>query len=174
MVCFTLPSGHKGRPAVIFGASSVLIPSRQAHTSLSDTLWYLKHAKEDSLVLVSMPMNPTLSPQLWKRKYMSVLPINSDSDVDRGPLRSFAAALLPTASCEGTDAWMTVRVKLLPCFGSSKWSKTEMLSEAALLWGPLWQNFNFVECNASSQVVLRKDGKPICQEMLIKLVAPGQ
>ena len=105
---------------------------------------------------------------------MTILPINDDSDIDRGPLRSFAAALLPTASCEGTDAGMMVHVKLLPCFGSSKRSKTEMLSEAALLWGPLWPNVNFVECNASGQVVLGSDGKPICQEMLINLIAPSQ
>ena len=68
MVCYTLLSGHKGRPAVVFSASFVLIPSRQARTSLSDALGYLKHTKEDSLVLVSTPMNPTLSPQPWKCK----------------------------------------------------------------------------------------------------------
>ena len=38
MVHHTLPTSHKGQPAVIYGASFVLIPAHQAHTSLSDAL----------------------------------------------------------------------------------------------------------------------------------------
>ena len=65
MVCFTLPASYKGQVAVVFGASFVLIPSHQVHTSLSDALSYLKSAKEDCVVLVSMPSKPTYTPQPW-------------------------------------------------------------------------------------------------------------
>ena len=54
MVCYTLLACYKVQVAVVFGASFVLIPSHQAHTSLSDALSYLKCAKEDCVVLVSV------------------------------------------------------------------------------------------------------------------------
>ena len=65
MVCYTLPARYKGQVAVVFRASFVLIPSHQAHTSLSDALSYLKCAKEDCVVLMSTPSKLTYSPQPW-------------------------------------------------------------------------------------------------------------
>ena len=82
MVRYTLPSGYRGQPAIIFGASFVLILTHQARTSLSDALQYLKCIEEDSVVLVSMPAKLTFSPQPWQGKYLTLLPINGDSNVD--------------------------------------------------------------------------------------------
>ena len=48
-----------------------------------------------------------------------------------------------------------------------------MLWETALLRGPLWPNVNYMERNTSGQVMLGQTGKPICQELMIKLVTPG-
>ena len=45
MVRYTLASGPKGKPAVIYGASFVYIPAHQALTSLTDALSYLKHSR---------------------------------------------------------------------------------------------------------------------------------
>ena len=42
-----------------------------------------------------------------------------------------------------------------------------------LLRGPLWPNVNYVECNASGQVLLGQNGKPICQELMINLITLG-
>ena len=120
MVCYTLPARYKGQVAVVFGASFVLILSHQACTSLSDTLSYLKSVKEDCVVLVSTPSKPMYSPQPRGGKPYTLLPISSNPDIDRGPLHSFMAATLPIASREGRGGEMPVRVKLLPCFGSSK------------------------------------------------------
>ena len=178
MVRYTLPysqaSSHKASNPVVYGASFVIIPSHQGCTSMADTLQYLKGITEDSVILVSMPMNPPFCPQQRKCKYLTLLPINSNPDVDRGPLHSFAAAFLPTASKEGPDAGTATRVRLPPCFGSSKQLKTEMLLEGVLLRGPLWPNANYVERNAKGQVMLGQTGKPICQELTIKLVASGK
>ena len=120
MVCYTLPARYKGQVAVVFGASFVLIPSHQGRTSLSDALSYLKSAKEDCVVLVSMPSKLTYSPQPLGGKPYTLLPISSDPDIDQGPLHSFAATTLPIASREGHGGEMPVCVKLPPCFGSSK------------------------------------------------------
>ena len=120
MVRYTLPSGYRGQPAIVFGVSFVLIPTHQAQTSLSDTLRYLKCIEEDSVILVSMPAKPTFSPQPQQGKYLTLLPISSNSNIDRGPLHSFAATTLPTASREGHGGDMPVCIKLLSCFGSSK------------------------------------------------------
>ena len=121
MVRYTLLARYKGQVAVVFGASFVLIPSHQACTRLSDTLSYLKSAKEDCVVLVSMPSKPTYSPQPWGGgKPYTLLPISSNPDVDRGPLHLFAAATLPIGSREGHGGEMPIRVKLPPCFGSLK------------------------------------------------------
>ena len=62
MVRYTLPARYKGQVSIVFGASFILILSHQAHTSLSDALLYLKCAKEDCVVLVSMPLKLTYSP----------------------------------------------------------------------------------------------------------------
>ena len=84
IVCGTLPEGNKGKPAVVFGALLVFILARQALTSLSVTLSYLKGAKGDCVILVSIPMKLTYSPQPRRKRYFTLLPISSDSGVDRG------------------------------------------------------------------------------------------
>ena len=127
MVQYTLPVQHKGQPAIVFGASFVFIPGFQARTTLRDTLTFLKKAKEDCLVLVAMPGKPTFSPQPQKGRYLTVVPIRGDPDIDRGPLQAFATALLPVASKEGWGGEMPVRVKMPSCFGSSKRPKTELM-----------------------------------------------
>ena len=78
------------------------------------------------------------------------------------------------ASWEGPDSGMPVRVRIPPCYGSSKQSRMEMLWESVLLRGPLWPNVNYVECNANGQVMLGQTGKPICQELTIKLIPSGK
>ena len=120
IVRHTLPEGNKGKPAVVFGASLVYILARQARTSLSNALSYLKHAKADCVILVSMPMKPTYSPQPQRNQYFTLLPINSDTGADRGPLSSFAVATLHMASHEGQGDDIAIQIKLPPCFGSSK------------------------------------------------------
>ena len=68
---------------------------------------------------------------------------------------------------------MTVRVKLPPCFGSSKWPKTELMWEPALSRGPLWKNVYFIECNTDGEVVTGSTGKTLCQELTISLAGSG-
>ena len=63
MVHYTLASGPKGKPAVIYRASFVYIPTHQAQTSLTDALSYLRHSKEDCVILVSTPIKLMYSPQ---------------------------------------------------------------------------------------------------------------
>ena len=108
MVRYTLPysqaSSHKGSNPVAFGVSFVIIPSHQARTSMSDALQYLKGVMEDSVILVSMPLNLVFCPQPRRNKYLTLLPINGSPDVDRGPLHSFAATCLPMASTQGPGA----------------------------------------------------------------------
>ena len=82
IVRHTLPEGNKGKPAVIFGALLVYILAHQAQTSLSDALSYLKCAKGDFVILVSMPMKPTYSPQPQRNRYFTLLPINGNSGVE--------------------------------------------------------------------------------------------
>ena len=88
MVHYTLPhsqassSSHKGSHPVVYGASFAIIPSHQGHTSMSDALQYLKGVTEDSVVLVSMPLNLPFCPQPPKNKYLTLLPISSNPDVD--------------------------------------------------------------------------------------------
>ena len=108
MVRYTLPCTHKGKPAIVYWASFVSILTHQVQTSLSAALAYLKHAKEDCVVLVSTPTKLTYSPQPWRGKYLILLPINSDPDVDRRPLGAFAAATLPIASREGRVGDMSI------------------------------------------------------------------
>ena len=131
-VHYTLLTLYKGQPATVFGASFVFIPAYQACTNLCDSLTFLKNTKEDSVVLVVMPAKPTYSPQPWKSRYLTLLPISGNPDVDRGPLHEFAAAGLPMASKEGRGGDMPVRVKMPSCFGSSKWPKTELMWEPTL------------------------------------------
>ena len=67
---------------------------------------------------------------------------------------------------------MAIRIKLPPCFGSSKWLKTEMIIETVLSRNPLWPNTQFVECKSNSKAILMWDGQCFCQEMEISLCAP--
>ena len=132
MTRYTLPSPYKGQPAIMFRASFTFIPACQACTN---TLTYMKNTKEDCAVLVATPANPRFSPQPRSGKYLTLLPISSNPDVDQCPLHTFATATLPEASREGHGGDMTVCVKLPPCFGSSKWPKMELIWEPALSRG---------------------------------------
>ena len=122
LIPYMLPTPYKGQPAIVFGASFVFIPAYQAHMNLRDGLTFLKNTQEDSVVLVVMPAKPTYSPQPRKSRYLTLLPISSNPDVDRGPLHAFAATGLPVASKEGHGGDMPMRVKMPSCFGSSKWA----------------------------------------------------
>ena len=172
-VHYTLPTPYKGQPAIVFGASFLFIPAYQACTNLCNGLTFLKNAKEDSIVLVATPAKPKYARQPWKGRYLTLLPISSNPDVDRGPLHSFAAAGLLVASKEGCGGDMPMHVKMPSCFGSSKWPKTELMWEPALQRGPLWKNVHYVECNPSSELVKGTTGKPLCQELLINLTGPS-
>ena len=172
-VHYTLPTPYKGQPSIVFGASFIFIPAYQARTNLQDGLTFLKNAKEDSVVLVVTLAKPTYSPQPRKSKYLTLLPISGNPDVDRGPLHMFAAAGLPVASKEGRGGDMPMRVKMPSCFWSSKQPKTELMWEPALQRGPLWKNVHYVECNLSGKLVKGSTGKPLCQELLIHLTGPS-
>ena len=145
IVCHTLPEGNKGKPVVVFGALLVYIQAHQARTNLSDVLSYLKRTKGDCVVLVLMPIKLTYSPQPQGNWYFTLLPINGDSGVDHGPLSLFAVATLQVASREAQGDDIAIRIKLLPCFSSSKHTKYELIVEAVLSRGPLWHNNNYVE-----------------------------
>ena len=173
MVLYTLASGPKGKPAVIYGASFVYILAHQAQTSLTDTLSYLRHSKEDCVVLVSTPIKPTYSPQPRRGRYFTMLPINSDWDADRSPLSSFATATFHMASREGRGDNMAICIKLLPSFGSSKRPKMELIMESVLSRGPLWKNTYYMECNSSGKIIQGWNGQPLCQELEISLCALG-
>ena len=173
LVHYTLPTPYKGQPTIVFGASFIFIPTYQACTNLRNSLTFLKNAKEDSVVLVVTPAKPTYSPQPWKSRYLTLLPISSNPNVDQGPLHAFAAAGLPMASKEGHGGDMPVRVKMPSCFGSSKWPKTELMWEPTLQRGPLWKNVHYVERNLSGELVKGTTGKPLCQELLINLTGPS-
>ena len=173
LVRYTLPTPYKGQPAIVFGASFIFIPTYQARTNLCNGLTFLKNAKEDSVVLVAMPAKSTYSPQPQKGRYLTLLPISSNPDVDRSRLYAFAAAGLPVASKEGRGGGMPVRVKMPSCFGSSKQPKTELMWEPALQRGPLWKNIHYIQRNPSSKLVKGTTGKPLCQELLINLTCPS-
>ena len=111
MVRHTLVVSHKGSPVVVYRASFVYIPAHQARTSLSDALKFLRNAKEDCLVLVSMPSKLVYSPQPRKSNYYTLLPINGDPGADRGPIGAFAAATLHTDSREGRSRDMAIHIK---------------------------------------------------------------
>ena len=172
IVRHTLPEGNKGKPVVVFGASLVYIPAHQARTNLSDALSYLKRAKGDCVIFVSTPMKPTYSPQPQRSWYFTLLPINSDSGIDHGRLSSFTAATLHVVSCEGQGDDMAIWIKLLPCFGSSKHNKYELIMEAVLSRGPLWQNVHYVEHKSNGEVIIGRDGQPLCQELEVSLCPP--
>ena len=170
----TLPEGNKSKPAVVFGASLVYILAHQAQINLSDALSYLKRAKGDCIILVLTPMKPTYSPQPRRSQYFTLLPINGDSGMDSGPLSLFAAATLHVTSCEGQGDDMAIWIKLPPCFGSSKRTKYELIMEAILSRGPLWQNVHYVERKNNSEVIVGWDGQPLCQELEVSLCPPSR
>ena len=169
IICYTLQTPYKGQPAIVFGASFIFIPTYQARTNLRDGLTFLKNAKEDSVVLVAMPSKPTYSPQPRKGRYLTLLPISGNPDMDPCPLHAFTAASLPMASKEGRGGDMPVHVKMPSCFWSSKHPKRELMWEPALQRGPLWKNVHYVECNPSGELLKGTTGKPLCQELLINL-----
>ena len=161
-VRYTLLTPYKGQPAIVFGASFIFIPTYQACTNLCHGLTFLKNAKEDSVVLVATPAKPTYSPQPRKSRYLTLLPISGNPDVDRGPLHTFAAASLPVASKEGHGGEMSMRVKMPSCFGSSKQPKTELMWGPPLQRGPLWKNVHYIEHHLSGELVKGSTGKPLC------------
>ena len=114
-------------------------------------------------------MKLTYSPQPRRGRYFTLLPINSDSGMDSGPLSLFAAATLHMASHEGWGDDMAIRIKLPPCFGSSKCTKYELIVEAVLSKGPLWQSVHYVERKSNGEVIIGWDGQPLCQELEISL-----
>ena len=168
----TLPEGNKGKPAVVFGASLVYILAHQARTNLNDALSYLKRAKGDCVVLVLIPIKLTYSPQPRGNRYFTLLPINGDSGVDCGPLSLFAMATLHVASREGQGDNMAIRIKLPPCFGSSKCTKYKLIMEAVLSRGPLWHNIHYVEHKNNGEVIISWNGQPLCQELEVSLCPP--
>ena len=170
IVHHTIPEGPKGKPAVMFGVLLVYIPAHQVRTNLSDALAYLKCTKGDCVILVSMPIQPTYSPQPQGRRYFTLVPINGDH---HGPLHSFAVATLHVASHEGQGGDMGIRIKLPPCFSYSKQSKLELIKECVLSRGSLWQNVHYVERRPSGEVVIGKNSQPLCQELEISLCSPG-
>ena len=68
---------------------------------------------------------------------------------------------------------MSMRVKMLSCFGSSKHPKRELMWEPALQRGPLWKNVHYIECNSNGELVKGATGKPLCQELLIHISGPS-
>ena len=82
LIRYTLPTQYKGQPAIVFGASFIFVPAYQACTNLRDGLTFLKSTKEDSVVLVAMPSKPTYSPQPWRGRYWTLLPISGSPYVD--------------------------------------------------------------------------------------------
>ena len=173
IVCHTLPEGNKGKPAVMFGALLVYIPARQSQTNLSDALSYLKCAKGDCVVLVSMPVKLTYSPQPQGNQYFTLLPINGDSGVDRGPLSSFAAATLQVASHEVQGKDMAIWIKLPPSFCSSKHNKYELIMEAVLSRGPLWHNTNYVEHKNNGEVLISRKANPYIRSWRSAYASPA-
>ena len=163
LVHYTLPVQHKGQPAIVFGVSFIFIPAFQARTTLRDALTFLKKAKEDSVILVAMPAKPTFLPQPQKGRYLTLVPISGNPDVDRGPLHTFATAFIPVASKEGRGGDMPMRVKMPSCFGSSKCPKTELMWEPTLQRGPLWKNVHYVERNPGGELVLGLEGVIKCE-----------
>ena len=67
---------------------------------------------------------------------------------------------------------MAVRMKLPPCFGSSKRTKYELIVEVALSRGPLWHNINYMELKNNGEVIVSWNGQPLCQELEVSLCPP--
>ena len=93
--------------------------------------------------------------------------------MDRGPLSSFAVATLHVASHEGWGDDMAIRIKLPPCFGSSKQTKLELIMETVLCRGPLWQNIHYVERKSNGEIIIGWDSQPLCKELEVSLCSPN-
>ena len=117
-------------------------------------------------------MKPTYSPQPQRNQYFTLLPINGDSGADHGPLSLFAVATLHVASREGRGDNMAIQIKLLPCFGSSKQTKYELIVETVLSRGHLWQNIHYMECKSNGKIIIGWDSQPLCQELEVSLSPP--
>ena len=89
--------------------------------------------------------------------------------MDCGPLILFAVATLQVASRESQGKDMAIRIKLPPCFSSSKHTKYELILEAVLSRGPLWHNTNYVECKNNGKVIVSRNSQPLCQELEVSL-----
>ena len=87
--------------------------------------------------------------------------------MDRGPVSSFTVATLQVASREAQGNDMAIWIKLLPCFGSSKRTKYELIVEAVLSRGPLWHNY--VEHKNNGEVIVLQNSQPLCQELEVSL-----
>ena len=124
-------------------------------------------------MLVSIPIKLTYSPQPRGYQYFTLLPINGDSGVDHGPLSLFAMATLHVASREGRGDDMAIRIKLPPCFGSSKHTKYKLIMEAILSRGPLWHNVHYMEHKNNGEVIISRNGQPLCQELEVSLYPPS-
>ena len=92
----------------------------------------------------------------------TLLPLSGDPNVDQGPLSSFAATTLIVASNQGWGRDMVTRVKLPPCFGSSKQPRTELIEEPVLVRGSLLHNTHYVEHNGTT-IMHSRTGQPLCQ-----------
>ena len=68
---------------------------------------------------------------------------------------------------------MAIWIKLPPCFGSSKHTKYELIMEAVLSRGPLWQNVHYMERKSNGEVIKGRDGQPLCQELEVSLCPPA-
>ena len=69
---------------------------------------------------------------------------------------------------------MAIWIKTLPCFGSSKHTKYELIVEAVLSRGPLWHNIHYVESKSNGEVIISRNGQPLCQELEVSLCPPGR
>ena len=147
MVRYMLPSTYQIQPAIVFGTLFIFIPSHQARTNLSDALSFLKCTTKDCIILVSMPVKLTYSPQPQRGKYLILLPISGNPDIDR-----------------------VLYTRLLP---SLKHPKTELISEPALLRGQLWKKVSYVEHDPNGVIIIGWTGKPLCQELAVSLVGQG-
>ena len=72
---------------------------------------------------------------------------------------------------QGND--MAIRIKLPPCFSSSKHTKYKLIMEAILSRAPLWHNTNYMERKNNAEVIVSWNGQPLCQELEVSLCPPG-
>ena len=160
MVQYTLLSSYQGQPAIMFGASFVLIPSHQVCTNLKDALSYLKRTTKDCVILVSTPGKLMYSPQPRRGEYLTLLPISGNPDIDQGPLHAFTATALSIASREGHGGDMPVYINGVDI-------------GACPFQGPTMEKH--LLCGAQSQwgIITGQTAKPLCQELAISLAGPG-